>query len=247
MAALAVSGCGLRPAHIPETVTIQQAIEAIERWSPRIQDYSGRASVLVDAGEGPQTATLLIRYIYPGRFRVYVKGFAGIDLARITALGDSVAVYVPSENLYVTAARGNDLLARLAPDADIDLDGIEFIFDGSLPPPDERIAQTITMDIREREADLTVSKGARAHRYTLAGPALRLVSEVLLVDGEPVVRKKFEKFGTYNGVVFPEELTLERGGTIVKIKFSQSIFNSGLTDRDLLFAVPPSAERVAVE
>ena len=243
----AVSGCAQKPFRLTRTVTVARALEVVEQHTPRFNDFSGRASVRIDGGEGPKSATLQIRYIRPHRFRVYVKGFAGIDLARISALGDSVAVYVPSENICVTASRDSGLLARLVPDLDIDLDGIESLFTGSLPPSSDRESYEASLDHRGHGVVLTLASNDRKYRYSLTGQPLELSAEELVIGNEVIWRKTFDRYGSSGGVLYPEALTIERGGMVVRVTFSQGEVNSGIAEGDLTFSVPPSAERIVFE
>jgi len=243
-----INGCGLKPFRgVPGDVTIPQVLDTIDRYSSDIKDFSGRASVKVVIDGRAQSANIIIRYMNPGRFRIYIKGIAGIDIARINALNDSIAVYIPSENIYVSAGREKDILGMLMPELDFDLESIESIFTCTLPRPENRKEYQINKKNSGRRVELKLKRGRYTYRYTVEGSDLHPVDEETLYDGVPVWRKKVSGYTSYNGVKFPDNLSIEHGGNVIDLKFSRCVINSGLTENDLSFTVPSSAERIVIE
>ena len=243
-----INGCGWKPfTGIPKDITIPQVLASIDRYSLNIKDFSGRASVKLLIDGRPQSANITIRYINPGRFRIYIKGIAGIDIARINAFSDSIAVYIPSENMYVSSGREKNILGVLMPEVDIDLKSMESMFTGTLPRPENRKEFQMTMKNSGRKVELTLKRDRFTYRYTVEGSDLRPVNEETLYDGVPVWRKKVSGYSSYNGVKFPDNLSIERDGNVIDLKFSQCVINSGLTENDLSFTVPSSAERLVIE
>jgi len=245
---LTIQGCGWKPTRgVPRDITIPQVLAAIEKHSVSIKDFSGIANVKVIINGDSQSATVHIRYINPDLFRIYIKGFAGIDISRISALKDSMTIYIPSENMYITAGRDKNILGFLMSETDIDVKNIELIFNGTLPPPEERGKFQMSMNHTDSQAELILREGNYMLRYRVDGPNLRLVSEETLFDNVPIWRKTISEYRTFNGINFPEEITIERGTNVFNFKFSKCAINSGLTESDLLFAIPSSAERVVIE
>lgn len=248
LSVLFINGCAWKPsARIPKDVTIPQVLGALDRYSTHIKDFSGRASVKLLIDGRLQSANITIRYMNPGRFRIYIKGFAGIDLAIVTMVNDSIAVYIPSENMYVSAGRDKNILGVLLPEFDIDLERMESIFTGTIPGLENREKYHITMKNTGRKVELTMKRDKYMYRYTVEGSNLRPVEEETFYDGVPVWRKKVSGYHSYNGVEFPDTSSIEHGGNVIDLKFSQCSINTGLTENDLLFSVPSSAERMVIE
>ncbi len=245
---LAFQGCGWKPVPgVPRDVTISQVLASIENYSSGVNDLSARADVRAQIDGHTQSATVDIRYINPDLFRIYIKGFAGIDVARISALKDSMVVYLPSENVYITAGRDENILGLLIPEFDINMKSFESIFNGTLPLTEEREEFQISMKHSGRQVELTLKHGETMYLYAIEGPDLRLVDEKIICDNVPVWHKTFSEYDSFNGVDFPVKITIERGRDIFKLNFTKCVINSGLTDRDLSFNIPSSAERVFIE
>ncbi|MFC1650986.1 DUF4292 domain-containing protein [Candidatus Latescibacterota bacterium] len=244
----AVQGCGKKPdSGVPGDITPLQALSAIERQSQSIDTFSGTASVKVLVNGASETATVLIRYINPGLFRVYLKGFAGIDIGRISALEDSVTVYIPPENIYLKAGRDEYILERLFPEIDLDVKTVELLFNGTFPAEEDRGKFEMSMKHVNDQLDLTMVDGNVAYLYRIGGSDLHLISEEYSVNKSIVWRKTLTGYKSYDGIKFPEEITIERGDDSFTILFSKCEINTGLTESDLSFAVPSSAERVYIE
>lgn len=245
---LVFHGCGWKPAPgVPRDVTIPQVLAAIEKYSVKVNDLSARADVKARIDGHSQSATVDIRYINPDRFRIYIKGFAGINVARISAFKDSMVIYLPSENVYVATGRDENILGLLIPELDVDVKSFELIFNGTLPLPEELEEFQMSMKHSGRQVELTLKRGETMYQYAVEGPDLRLVDEKIFFDNVPVWRKTVSEYSSFNGVDFPVEITIERGKNIFKLKFSKCVINSGLTDKDLSFNIPSSAERVVIE
>lgn len=245
---IAVQGCGLKPrSGIPADIAPAQVISAIERQSQSVETLSGTASVKVLAKGVSETATVVIRYIKPGLFRLYLKGFAGIDMGRISALADSMTVYIPPENIYLKAGRDEDILEKLFPEMDLNVNMLEMLFNVTIPPKEARENYAISMNRADDQLELSMVQGEAVFRYTLAGRDLRLTSEEFLVEGALIWRKTLSGYTSYDGVDFPEKIAFERGGDSFSIRFSKCEINKELTELDLSFAVPASAERVYIE
>ena len=76
---------------------------------------------------------------------------------------------------------------------------------------------------------------------------MRLINEENLFDNVPIWRKTISEYRSFDGVAFPEEITIECGKNVFNFKFSKCAINTGLTESDLLFAIPSSAERIVFE
>ena len=59
--------------------------------------------------------------------------------------------------------------------------------------------------------------------------------------------KIVSKYSSFDGIEFPVEITIEHGSNIFQLKFSKCVINSGLTDSDLSFNIPSSAEEAFIE
>ncbi|MFC1537925.1 hypothetical protein ACFL6H_00750 [Candidatus Latescibacterota bacterium] len=244
----AYQGCGLKPdIGIPRDITPEQALSAIERQSRNIETFSGTGSVRVLANGTSESATVLIRYINPGLFRIYLKGFAGIDIGRISALEDSVTIYIPPENIYLKTGRNEYILERLFPEIDFNMQNIELFFNGTFPTKTDRGKFEMSMRHVDNQLELSLVDGNIVYRYRIGGPDLRLMREELMIDNSIVWRKTLSGYKSFNGVNFPEEIIVERGNDSFTITFSKCEINTDLTESDLTFAIPSSAERVYIE
>ncbi len=242
-----LSGCGLRPRMVPPGITASEAISAIERYALNADDFSGRALVTTRVRGERNKATVLIRYLKPNRFRVFIKGFAGIEIARLSAVADSTILYIPSDNMYLVADRGQDLLARFMPDVKIDLNSLEAILLGTLPPPEERNSFRTSLVHEGRRVILTLERGIVRYVYTLEGPELRLVEEEMLLDGRSEWRRMIQTYIPCGEKLFPGMMTLERNGSNMSASFTTCRMDTGLTEEDLYFKIPDSAERFVIE
>lgn len=242
-----LSGCGLRPREVPPGITAHEAISAIERYAFDAADFSGRALVTTRVRGERNKATVLIRYLKPNRFRVFIKGFAGIEIARLSALADSTTLYIPSENMYLVADRGQDLLARFLPDVQIDLSSLETILLGTLPPPEERKSFKTTLFHEGRRVIVTLERDTVRYVYALEGPELRLVEEGMFLNGQAQWHRTIDSYISCGEKLFPGMMTYERDGAKLTAAFTTCRMDTGLTEEDLLFKIPDSAERFVID
>jgi len=242
-----LSGCGLKPRQAPPGVTVQEAISAIERYAVDAHDFSGRALVTTSVRGERNNATVLIRYLKPNQYRVFIKGFAGIDIARLSAVADSTTLYIPSENMYLVADRGQDLLARFVPDIRIDVKSIENIFLGTLPPPGERDLFKKSLSYVDRRIIVTLERDGQRYIYALKGQKLELAEETVIQDGRIVWHRTIENYIPCGDKLFPGVMTLEREGAKLTASFTACRMDTGLTEADLSFEIPHSAERFLID
>ncbi len=246
--ALITQGCGLKPAPgVPLDVTIPQVLAAIEKYSAKVQDFSGRANVRAKVDGNYQSATVQIKFINPDRFLIYIKGFAGIDMARVSAVKDSMVIYIPSENIYVTTGTDENILGALIPEINLKMKYVASIFNGILPSREEREGFQMSIKHFGRQVELSLKRGKSMFRYRLEGQELRLISEEKIYNNVPVWRKTISAYNSIDGIEFPSEISIEHDRNIFTIKFSKCRLNSGLSDRDLSLTIPSSAERAVIE
>ena len=245
---LVSQGCGWKPQQgVPQNVTIPQILYAIEKYSSNIKDLSARVNVRANIDGHSEDAIADIRYINPDRFRIYIKGFAGIDIARISAFDDSMVIYIPNENVYIKAERNENIIGVFIPEFDIDLISIESIVNGTLPQPEERGEFQMSMKRSGKQAELILKRKETMYIYSVKGPNLELVDEKTIHDDVQVWHKIVSKYSSFDGIDFPVEISIERGSNVFQLKFSKCVINSGLTDRDLSFNIPSSAEEAFIE
>ena len=242
-------GCGLKPfPGSPEDVTISQVLAAIEKHSTLIEDFSGTALVKAKLKSEPsQSVKVSIRYIRPDNFRVVIKGFAGITGALISTCSDSMNIYFPSENTFITEERNNDILRLIVPGINVDFEQITSILTGMLPSPDERDQYQKSLKHSGKRVVLQLIRGTTLHSYILEGKEMRVVGEEILQDGVTVWRKEASGFRNVDGVVFPRKISIRNEHGIIDMEFSGCSINSGLTENDLSFVIPSSAERIFFE
>ncbi|MFC1692474.1 hypothetical protein ACFL1R_03100 [Candidatus Latescibacterota bacterium] len=89
-----------------------------------------------------------------------------------------------------------------------------------------------------------MKKDSTVYRYTLKGPEMVVVDEKLSRDGVTVWNKRASGFNDVNSVLFPRKLSIENSHGVVDMEFSRCSINSGLTENDLVFELPSSAERI---
>lgn len=242
-----LSGCGMKPRPAPPGATVKEAIAAIERHAINAADFSGRALVTTRVRGERNKATVLIRYLKPNRFRIFIKGFAGIEIARLSAVTDSTTLYIPSENMYLVADRGKDLLAQFMPDAKIDFKSIETIFLGTLPPPEERESFRTDLTYEGRRLIVTLERDDLRYVYALEGPELSLVEEEVFQGSRSLWHRTIESYIPCGDKKFPGIMTLERDGAKLTASFTACKMDTGLTEKDLSFKIPSSAERFLIE
>jgi len=243
------AGCGLRPrTAVPDDITVERAIAAVRENASRIGDFTGSALVQAADGAGSaQSVRLSIRYKKPDRFRILVKALAGLPVALIAAGGDSVRVFLPSENAYIDAARSDDVLRRVLPGIDFGLDRFTSFLTGFLPPDNVLTGCRKTIERRNGTAVLVLASGEKVLRLTLAGRDMRVIGEEILVNGDSVWRWRASGFRTVDGIPFPRKITMENERGAATVEFSGCAFNSGLDDAELEFVPPPNADRLTFE
>ena len=190
--ALAVYGCGLKPYPIiPEDVTVSQVLASFQKHSTQIKDFSATAFVKAKLkGEPSQSVNISIKYIAPDRFRIVIKGFAGIAGAIFTARSDSLSIYFPSENTFITLGCDDEPLRFPVPGIDLDFDHIKSIITGSLPTSEVRDYYQMSLEHHGKQAVLILKRGTTMQRYTFEGAEMRVVDEEISREGVIVWRKK---------------------------------------------------------
>jgi len=246
-AATLLSGCGMRPSPVvPEDLTVRFLLETLDGRASRIRDFTGTAFVRMRGGDGsPESVKLSIRYIRPGRFRILVKGFAGIPVALISSAGDSLTVFFPSENTYVTGEYGEGLLRELVPGIDVDIWRITSVLTGYLPPPEERGRLEKSLERMGKDVVLVMRDENVTYRYTVSGKHLDVVGEEIIRGGRTVWSGRASGFRSHDGTRFPRRVSVRTEEGAVDIEFSGCRFNTGLKESEIAFTVPPSAERLA--
>ena len=248
VSAFVIESCGPKPpSPLPPDVSVSQVLAAIESYSKGINDLTGKASVKMLIDGDYKSATTLVRYIRPDNFRLYLKGFAGIDIARMKASKDSVIIYLPTENMYISTGRYQNISGYLMPEIGIGLKHLESVFSVNLPLPGEMDSFQKSLKSDGEQLQLSLKRKQTIYNYTVKGPDLLPVAEEMLVDNIPVWRKTVSKFNSSNGVVFPAELEIEHGEYKADIRFSECEINTGLTKNDLALKIPASAERMIIE
>ena len=246
--ALVTHGCGLKPVpEIPVDVSIPQVLAIIEKHSDSIRDFSGTASVKAKVkGESLRNARVVIKYIRPDRFRLVIKGFAGIVLAIISTINDSLTMYFPSENAYITFRNEDNSYQFFMSEIGVDFEQMTSILTGTLPPPEEREFYQMTLENLGARAELILKRGAIVHRYTLEGPDLRIIDEAVFQNGVMVWHMRASGFSVVNGIPFPRKISVENERGVMDIEFSKYSINPGITEDDISFVIPPSAKRMMI-
>jgi len=246
---MTVHGCALRPyPGIPEDVTVQQALDAVEKHSLRVKDFSGSASIMAKMkGKYEFNNSFSIKYIRPDRFRVVVKGFAGIPVALISTQRDSTYIYLPAKNAYIAAGSGDDVLQHIVPGISVSFKQMTSLITGTLPYAEEQGYYRKSLGRYGKRIVLILKRDSIEHRYTLEGPEMLVVCEDILHNGETIWRIKNARFRDADGVMFPRKISMENEYGTVDIQFSRCTINSGLTDNDLLLVIPSSAGRMFIE
>ena len=241
---LAVNGCALRPhASVPLDLNAAQVIGTIDSNAKKIHDFSGTALVKVTHDGKSQNFKLSIKYLRPDRFRILVKGFAGIPVGVINVLSDSLTVYFPSENSYVSTSRDNNALRHLIPGLDFDFTSV---FTCSLPSSEELVAYRKSIEYLDGRAILVLARDTVIRRYTIEGRKMNVVAEDAY-DGETLLWEKTSAgFRSYDGIMFPRKMSLRNGRGSIDLEYSGCEFNTGLTESDVVFAVPPTAEKLTL-
>ena len=245
---LVTYGCGLKPVpRIPGDISIPQVLEVVEKNSDRIRDFSGTAFVNAKMkGEPPQNALVTIQYIRPDRFKVIIKGFAGIVLAIISTNNDLPTIYFPSENAYITFGNDENIDRFLMSEIGVDFKQITSLLTGTLPPSKEREFYQMTLENHGNKAELMLKRDGIIHRYTLEGPDLRVIDENVSHNGVQIWHMWALNFSVVNGIPFPRKISVENEHGVMDIEFSKYSINPGLAENDISFVIPPSAKRMVI-
>jgi hypothetical protein len=239
-------GCGMKPPGIPEDVTKDQILDSLYRQSDVIKDFSGWARVIERHNGLEQSATAVIRFIAPDRIRIIVKGFAGIELAAISSVGDSMTVFIPSLNGYVTGENGKGLLRKLIPDFDFDVSRFASVFSVLLPPHDALAEFQASLKKKGNRMEIALARGDTVYRYLVEGPLLLVAEEDLMVGGTSVWQKKSQNFQASGAGVFPKRMTIRNERHSLDFSFYSVSINSGLSGKDIVIEMPDNAERLEI-
>ena len=243
-----VTGCGPKPLKIAqEDINISNVLRIIENNTLEIRDFDGAAKIEAELGDIGESTAAKVRYIYPSDFRVYLKGFAGIEIARLNSVGDSITIYLPTENLYIREPKDAGIPQNFLPGFDIGSGMLKTFFTGEVPGSDIWDEFYISLKQYDAYVELTMQKDGLVHRYVLSGEKLRVKEEEKWLNGNLLWRREISGYRTFNGGVFPEKITFEKDGNVLTISFIDGRVNSGLTYKDLLMTVPSSAERIQIE
>ncbi len=243
-----VSGCAaMRAERVPPDLTIDRAFEVLENHQNQIRDFTASARVMVTSDEGSERATVQVLHRAPDLFRLFIRGFAGIDVARVSALADSVTVWVPPENYWFSASRESPALARLVPQLGIGFDTLGMAFSSALPSGADRSRYDASLAWEGPVAVLVLRDGDAVRRVYLEGRGLRVKRDEYYNGNELVWRKEVESFKTVKGISFPEKMTISSGTDHLELLFSGITVNTGLTEKSLLFSIPNSVERISVD
>ena len=239
-------GCALRPSPgIPRDMTVADVMTALEKRAARIGDLSGTALVTTNLRDGASNSVKIsIKYIGPDRFRILVKGFAGIPVALIGADRDSLKIFFPSENTYIAAERSENALGQLVPELNIDVNRLASLLIGTPPPAKEIRGYDISLEHLGSGAVLSMKSGPAEHRYMLQGGDLKVVAEETYDGGRVVWSRKASGFRTVNGVLFPRKISLSHESGTLDVEFSGVDINTGLAADDLSVVIPVTAERL---
>ena len=243
-----IQGCGLKPAPgIPAGITTEQVMTVIENRMERLNDFSGRAQAKATVRGQTESAVITINYMKPDRFRATIKGTFGIVLAVITAEQDSFHVYIPSIKGYFIVGRDENVLDLLVPEVEFDFNLLASLFTGSFPASDVLTDSHIALSRMQNQALLTIENGAEVYRYTVTGPDLLVMEEVLIRNGKNIWRITYSDYASSGDTMFPRKIIISEGDKELQLSFSKFKVNPGLTERDLSFKIPSNAERYFIE
>jgi hypothetical protein len=241
-----IQGCGVKPSLIPEGITEDQVIDSLYRQSEAIRDFSGWAKVKTKFNSREQSATTIVHFISPDRIKIELKGFAGIELASISAEDDSLTVYFPSYNGYLKGQKGRDLLNKIIPDFDFDLRNFNAFFSVQLPPRDMIKEFHPSLMKKGNRLEVSLERENTVCRYLVEGPQLLIVEENISIGGIPVWQKKSQDFRSVGKVFFPRKISVRNDrGSLDCVFYSVSI-NSGLTSQDIRLEIPDSAKPLEI-
>jgi hypothetical protein len=239
-------GCGMKPPGIPLDITEDRILDSLYRQSAAVKDFSGWARIIERHNGLDQSATAVIRFIAPDRIRVILKGFAGMELAAISSAGDSMTVFIPSLNGYVTGENGKGLLRRLVPDFDFDVARFASVFSILLPPHDAVAEFKASLKKKGNRMEMTLAKADTVYRYLVEGPLLLVVEEDITVGGTSVWNKKSQNFRASGAEVFPKKMTIRNERHSLDFSFYSVSINSGLSQKDIEIEMPDTADRLEI-
>ncbi len=243
---LLIIGCGPKPPRpgLPEDVSIVTALSALERQSQAVESFFGWAKVRLKNGGDEQSSTAVVRYMRPDRYRVNILGFGGVEIAEIGSDGDSVTVYIPHYEAFIRVPRGENPLAVLMPELDVDFNELVRVVEGVSLPPEPFDRYHITMRSQRYEAEMELRQGDMLYRYRLSGPDLTVVEESAMLGDRLLWQIVRSDFGVFNGIRFPRRVQIRDEQRSIRLDFSSISLNAGLSEEDVTVTVPDAAERL---
>lgn len=243
------TGCAVRPmVTVPPDMTAERAFSLVGSRASSIRDFTGTALVRgIDGDASGKSVKLSIRYLAPDRYRVLAKAFAGIPVGVMTADQDSVTMFFPSDNAFITLGRHDEGLLRITDGYGLDFDMIASVLTGFSLPSAEADGYRKTLERRGKRTMLVLDNGTTKYSLLLEGSECRVVEETVEQFGSLTYSKRASRFKTIGGVPVPGRVKVETGRGVFDIELDDCALNSNLTGQDVSFAVPPTAERLSVK
>lgn len=241
-------GCAVRPrTSVPRDMTVEDILGLLDARTASMVDFTGNALVVTKSAQGASTSIRLsIRYLSPDRYRITAKAFAGIVVALVTADSDTVTVFFPSDNAYITLGRHDDVVRFLVPGIIGDIDRFTGVVNGFIPPRDKRDGFKTTLEHRGGRTIVALDDGFTKHTVTVEGRECRVVAASIERAGAVSLNMRASRFDSKSAIPFPGRVVMDNERGSVDIGFSDCAFNGGLRETDVGFTIPSGAERLGV-
>lgn len=207
-----LAGCGA-PIGLTSLNLRPDAVSQIaSRRLASLRDFRGDASVTLQSPDGTRERALVaVAFRPPDRLRVEAVTFIGISLMTVLARGDSLLVYVPSENRLLEGSPASDLLRGVA---GLDLETVPpaaFFLGIPIISPD-CIGRVDTLSSGGASIVFRCKKQSGV-RETLIDPRLAVVTEERLYDygGRLMMRRVLRGYHRTDSFPVPTEIEVTRG------------------------------------
>ncbi len=233
------------PSSSPPSLPVEILLREIDSASARLRDFRGSASVETSFDGRRGRASLRIRYLNPGRYRIDVHGTLFQILAVLLIHDRQVRLYIPREN---TVFEGTlDARDARIPGLDLSLEDVRNAVTGVIEPGRYPGLPVVEYLYGRGSAAVTLEDGAFIRTLWINTGKMAVIREASesRTGLESVVRT-FGRYRKINGIWRPGFVRIARDGAVagmIELTYKTQSVNRGLRPADIDVRLPETIIR----
>jgi outer membrane biogenesis lipoprotein LolB len=230
-----------RPASRTEIRDPAELIDRVYSQTGTMVDARIRARVSMKIDGVRQNASSVIFFRSPADLRLEISGTLGVSIMSAKFWGDSVRVYLPSENGYL-AGRAARVLYQVT-GMDLSYYDLERVLLGlpSIQPSDRDQIIGFHTEEKSYTIDTHVPRGRR--RTWIDRSALVVTREDVFDRWDALqTQLRLGEYKTISGSVLARKITIRQGQNQIALSVESHKLNTGLEDTVFDQALPPGAQ-----